>query len=92
MAYRWRINLLTPWLARHGAKRGDLLLDRATEPNRYVIVRALPAAGETTGHVLDAIGRGYLDDLGAGDDLPMPASSRIRLVSERRSGGRRQGD
>jgi hypothetical protein len=65
MAQRFLVHTLTPYLAKLGARRGDIIVDRLTEEPRYLITRRMPPAGEVTGHLLAAIADGnlrYLDE------------------------------
>lgn len=80
MALYYFIRSLTPWLADAGARRGDFLVDRLTEPQRYLLMRVLPSAGETTGHLLAALADGNAEQVG---DLsgPRPFYPPLRVVS-----------
>jgi hypothetical protein len=63
MAQYFLVRTLNPWLAAQGARRGDYLVDRQREHNRYALVRPLPKPGETTGWVLHGIVDGHLEQV-----------------------------
>lgn len=74
------VRTLTPWLADLGAKRGDFIVDRLTEPHRYLLMRVMPEAGETTGHLLHALADGHAEQV---EGLTPPTASYppLRVVS-----------
>lgn len=67
------IRTLSPALASMGAKRGDYLVDRHTERDRFAVVRPIPAATAEHG-IADWLSAGHLERVGG----VVPEAERVR--------------
>lgn len=77
----WQVRTLNGWLADQGAQRGDFVVDRLEEESRYVILRPLPPASHTTGHILTAIGDGHLEQVESLSQAPSPSWPALQVIS-----------
>lgn len=64
----FHIVTLNDWLQGHGARRGDIIIDRFSEHFRYLLCRDLGQPGEVTGRILGALADGHIE--GAEELIP----------------------